>query len=76
MKRIMIHVTERDLEMLNDLVKMKKYPSRAEAIRLAIKDLLYSEHPIYTTKQIDNPTTTRKEHKNSKFNLKMKVQQK
>jgi len=43
----MIHIPERDLELLDELIKMKKYPSRAEAIRIAIKDLLWEEHPAY-----------------------------
>lgn len=51
MKLITMHIPERDLEMLNDLVKMKKYPSRSEAIRMAIKDLLHSEHPIYISEK-------------------------
>jgi len=47
MKTILLYVPERDLELLNDLVKMKKYPTRSEAIRMAIKDLLWEEHPAY-----------------------------
>ena len=47
MKTILLYVPERDLELLNDLVKMKKYPTRSEAIRMAIKDLLWEEHTAY-----------------------------
>jgi len=40
MKLIQVYVPQRDLEALEELVKRKLYPPRAEAIRLAVKDLI------------------------------------
>jgi len=34
-------------DALDDLVRMKLYPNRAEAIRLAVRDLLRKEHPKF-----------------------------
>jgi len=40
MKLITLHVPEYYLKALDLLVKQKLYPSRAEAIRIAIRDLI------------------------------------
>ena len=40
MKVITLHVNEKDIEGLHDLVREGYYPSRADAIRNAIRDLL------------------------------------
>ena len=43
MKLITLHIPEIYLENLEELVKRKYYPNRAEAIRVAIRDLLNDE---------------------------------
>ena len=43
MRLISLYVAEDDLAKLDDLVKNKFYPNRAEAIRFAIHDLLREE---------------------------------
>ncbi len=43
MKLITLHIPEIYLENLEELVKKKYYPNRAEAIRVAIRDLLDDE---------------------------------
>ena len=43
MKLITLHVPEPHLKALDDLVRRRRYPNRAEAIRNAIRDLLNSE---------------------------------
>ena len=43
MKLITLHVPEHYLTALDDLVKEKYYPNRAEAIRCAIRDMLTLE---------------------------------
>ena len=47
MKLINILVPERLLKELDDLVELKLYPTRSEAIRMAIRDLIINEHPKY-----------------------------
>jgi Arc/MetJ-type ribon-helix-helix transcriptional regulator len=46
MKLISIYIPEPYLDALDKLVKKGYYPSRAEAIRLAIKDLIQTEHHL------------------------------
>lgn len=46
MKQISLMVPEKDLENIEFLIKNGMYPNRAEAIRLAIKDLL-SKHGLF-----------------------------
>jgi len=36
---------ERYLEAMEDLIKRKYYPNRAEAIRMAVRDLLLIPYP-------------------------------
>lgn len=43
MKLITLHIPEIYLENLEELVKKKYYPNRAEAIRVAVRDLLNDE---------------------------------
>ena len=45
MKLISIKIPEAMVELLDDLVREKVYPSRSAAIRLAIRDFLMREHP-------------------------------
>ena len=52
MKMISVHISEPYLDKLKDLVDMCLYPTRAKAIRIAIRDLIVSEHPKYRGKQI------------------------
>jgi len=42
-KLITLHIPEIYLENLEELVKKKYYPNRAEAIRVAVRDLLNDE---------------------------------
>lgn len=43
MKLITLYLPERYIRELDNLVAAKFYPNRAEAIRVAVKDLLKSE---------------------------------
>jgi Arc/MetJ-type ribon-helix-helix transcriptional regulator len=43
MKLITLHLPEPYIEALDSLVKKKMYPNRAEAIRVAVRDLLNVE---------------------------------
>ena len=52
MKLINILVPERLLKELDDLVELKLYPTRSEAIRMAIRDLIINEHPKYKSKRL------------------------
>lgn len=47
MKLITIYIPEELLKQLDDLIKLGRYPHRAEAIRTAIRDLVWNEHPKY-----------------------------
>jgi len=40
---ISVHLPKRALEELDELVRQGIFPSRSEAIRIAIRDLLYKE---------------------------------
>ena len=46
MKLITLYVPEAHLKLLDNLVKVGKYPNRAEAIRFAIRDLVLNEVTI------------------------------
>jgi Arc/MetJ-type ribon-helix-helix transcriptional regulator len=43
MKLITLQLPEPYIQALDRLIKAKKYPNRSEAIRLAVRDLIYSE---------------------------------
>ncbi|MCD6509821.1 MAG: type II toxin-antitoxin system ParD family antitoxin [Thermoprotei archaeon] len=43
MKLITVHLPESYIEGLNELIKQRMYPSRSEAIRAAVRDLLKKE---------------------------------
>ena len=43
MKLITIHLPEKYIDKLEELVIMELYPNRSEAIRMAVRDLLKSE---------------------------------
>jgi len=45
---ITVHLPESYLEGLNELIRLGYYPSRSEAIRVAIRDLLH-EHGVFPT---------------------------
>ncbi len=40
MKLVTVHLPESLIEGLDELVKQRYYPSRSEAIRIAVRDLL------------------------------------
>lgn len=40
---ISVHIPKQALEELDELVRQGVFPSRSEAIRIAIRDLLYKE---------------------------------
>ena len=40
---ISVHLPRRMIDELDELVKAGKYPSRSEAIRVAVRDLLLKE---------------------------------
>jgi len=46
MKLITVYIPEGHLKLLDQLVKEQKFPSRAEAIRNAVRLLLQEEHKI------------------------------
>ncbi len=43
MKLVTVHLPNEFLYGLDELVRMQKYPTRSEAIRVAIRDLLKDE---------------------------------
>jgi Arc/MetJ-type ribon-helix-helix transcriptional regulator len=43
MKVVTVHLPEAYLEAIDELVKRKLYPNRAEAIRMAVRDLIRRE---------------------------------
>ena len=55
MKLITIHLPILYIEALDSLVAQKMYPNRAEAIRMAIRDLLKSE--VWEKNRDDNETS-------------------
>lgn len=48
--QILVHMPAEDVKLLDELVKLGKYKSRADAIRKAVKNLIQTEHPKYATK--------------------------
>lgn len=43
MKVVTVHLPEVYIEAIDQLVKKKRYPNRAEAIRMAVRDFLLEE---------------------------------
>jgi len=43
---ISVHLPKQLLEELDEMVKQGRFPSRSEAIRIAIRDLLYRENGL------------------------------
>lgn len=52
MKLITCHFTEKDLAALDQLAKTRIFPSRSEAIRSAVRDLLKEENQKEAIKQV------------------------
>ena len=50
MKMITVHIPERYLEALETLVDHGHFPSRSEAIRVAIRDLIRNELELQNNK--------------------------
>ena len=50
---ISVHIPKQMLEELDELVKKGTFPSRSEAIRIAIRDLLYREQNRGKTEQTE-----------------------
>ena len=48
MKVVSVHIPEPYLEALDELVRRKLYPNRAEAIRMAVRDFIKNELHIET----------------------------
>ena len=48
MKIVTINVPVRHLELINKLLENRVYPSRSEAIRVAIRDWLITESKFYS----------------------------
>lgn len=44
MKLINVYFPETYLEALDGMVKEKRFPNRSEAIRIAVRDLMKTEH--------------------------------
>lgn len=47
MKLISVKITRKQLEGLDELLRRERYPTRSEAIRLAIRDLIQKLHGTY-----------------------------
>ena len=43
MKIVTVHLPEAYLEAIDELIRMKRYPNRAEAIRMAVRDFMKNE---------------------------------
>ncbi|MCS7132391.1 MAG: ribbon-helix-helix domain-containing protein [Nitrososphaeria archaeon] len=43
MKVVTVHLPEVYIEAIDQLVKKKRYPNRAEAIRMAVRDFIMEE---------------------------------
>jgi Arc/MetJ-type ribon-helix-helix transcriptional regulator len=50
---ISVHLPKQTLEELDELVRQGVFPSRSEAIRIAIRDLLYRENSRNKAKNIE-----------------------
>ncbi len=46
MKVVTVHLPEAYIEAIDQLVKKKLYPNRAEAIRMAVRDFIMEEAMI------------------------------
>jgi len=46
LKVVTVHLPEAHVEALDELVRRKRYPNRAEAIRTAVRDFLLEEFAI------------------------------
>ena len=46
MKVVSVHLPEPYLDALDELVKKKLYPNRAEAIRMAVRDFIKGEFRV------------------------------
>jgi len=51
MKIVSVHLPEAYVEAIDELVKAKLYPNRAEAIRMAVRDFVRREHTLLATLQ-------------------------
>ena len=51
MKMITVHLPEKYLEALEDLIREGYFPNRAEAIRVAVRDLLKNETYVFKIKK-------------------------
>ena len=54
MKMITVHIPERYLEALETLVDQGHFPSRSEAIRVAIRDLIRNEIDLQKKNEKEN----------------------
>lgn len=52
MKLITVHLPEKDLAALHQLIRNKHYPNRSEIIRAAIRDLLKEEKQKEAIEQV------------------------
>lgn len=43
MKVVTVHLPEQFIEALDEMVRLRLYPSRSEAIRMAVRDLIKNE---------------------------------
>ncbi|MEM2569241.1 MAG: CopG family transcriptional regulator [Candidatus Bathyarchaeia archaeon] len=53
-KKVVVLIPKSSIALLKELVDLKMYPSVSEAIRIAIRDLILSEHPKYKHRKVDN----------------------
>ncbi|ADN49460.1 MAG: ribbon-helix-helix domain-containing protein [Vulcanisaeta sp.] len=51
---ISVHIPKQMLEELDEFVKQGIFPSRSEAIRIAIRDLLYRENSRSKTQNVED----------------------
>ncbi|MGC8606890.1 MULTISPECIES: ribbon-helix-helix domain-containing protein [Vulcanisaeta] len=51
---ISVHIPKQMLEELDEFVKQGVFPSRSEAIRIAIRDLLYRENSRSKTQNVED----------------------
>lgn len=53
MKSVLVHIPSDDVEVLDKLVSLKYYPSRNEAIRFAVHDLVKKERKLFEAKNCE-----------------------
>lgn len=46
MKVVTVHLPEVYLQAIDELVRLRVYPNRAEAIRMAVRDFIREEQPV------------------------------